>query len=179
MNIREIAEYYITAPDYQIPSWVVSDLRQLIVDLAETELQRIEVKYVDFIPYLNGSKLSLEEVFADFHQGRMMITTKFNESDLFGSETNLIFRAIHEVHHLKLNVGFEWEGELACAVHLLSLTDNLLFKQILFSETVAQVAVRLHTGKFPYPQKVVLFEPRVLQELGILSNEGATMAYAK
>ncbi|MGB7444474.1 MAG: hypothetical protein WA919_25700 [Coleofasciculaceae cyanobacterium] len=167
MNIQELAEYYVIAPNYQIPSLVVSDLRQLILELGQTELQGIEINYVDFIPYLNGSELSLEEVFADFNRGKLMITTQFNESDLFGSEVNLIFRAIHEVHHLKLNVGFDWEGEFATAVHLISLTDNLLFKQILFSETIGQVAVRMHTGRFPYPQKVVLFELQVLQELGI------------
>jgi hypothetical protein len=46
----------------------------------------------------------------------------------------------------------------------MSFTNNLLFKQIIFSETIGQVAVRLSQGEFPTHQKVVLFEPDVLHQ---------------
>jgi hypothetical protein len=52
------------------------------------------------------------------------------------------------MHHIKLNVDFGWKGECATAFHLMSFTNNLLFKQIIFSETIGQVAVRLSQESF-------------------------------
>lgn len=163
MKIKDIAEYYIAAPNYKIPTQVARDFRQFIVDLAQVELQGMSFQYVDFDPYFRGSELCLEDIYADFYQGKLMISTQGNNSELLGPEINMMFRCIHEIHHLQLNVGFGWEGEAATAIHIMSLTDELLFKQILLSETLGQVAVRLHMGQFPEFQKVVLFEPEVLR----------------
>ncbi|MEQ9235013.1 hypothetical protein [Coleofasciculus sp. E2-BRE-01] len=162
MNLEDIARYYIDTPAYDLSPSVVKGFRQFIVDIAQVELQGIEFQYVDFFPYMKGTELSLEHIYRDYNQGKLMITTQFNNSDLLGSDINLIFRCIHEIHHIKLNVGFDLEGEFATAVHLIEKTDNLLFKQILFSESLGQIAVRLCQGKFPDDQKVVLFEPEVL-----------------
>ena len=164
-NIANIARHYITSPAYEVPASVVKRFRQFIIDVAQVELQGIDIQYVDFEPYFRGPELSLEDVHDDFNQGRLSITRLFNNSDLLGPEINLIFRCIHEIHHIKLNVDFGWQGECATALHLLSFTDNLLFKQILFSETIGQVTVRLAQGAFPNHQKVVLFEPDVWRQL--------------
>ncbi|MGQ4648675.1 hypothetical protein [Lyngbya aestuarii] len=163
MKIKDIAEYYIAAPNYKIPTQVAREFSQFIVDLAQIELQGMSFQYVDFDPYFRGSELCLEDIYADFYQRKLMISTQGNNSELLGPEINMMFRCIHEMHHLQLNVGFGWEGEAATAIHIMSLTDKLLFKQILFSETLGQVAVRLHRGQFPEFQKVVLFEPEVVR----------------
>lgn len=162
MNLEDIAQYYIDTPAYNLSPSVVKSFRQLIVDLAQVELQEIEFQYVDFFPYMKGTELSLEHIYRDYDAGQLMITTQFNNSELLGSDINLLFRCIHEVHHIKLNVGFDLAGEFATAMYLIEKTDNLLFKQILFSESLGQIAVRLCQGKFPDYQKVVLFEPKVL-----------------
>jgi len=162
MNIEDIAKYYIAAPAYEVPCSVVKNFRQFIIELAETELQGMNFQFVDFQPYVRDSKLCLEDIHADFNQGRLLISNLYNESELLGPEINMTFRCIHEMHHIKLNVDFGWEGECATALHLMSFTNNLLFKQIIFSETLGQVAVRLIQGEFPKHQKVVLFEPDVL-----------------
>jgi hypothetical protein len=167
MNIEDIARHYVTSPGYNMSSSVVKDFRQFIIDLAQVELQEIDFQYVDFEPYFRGPELSLEDIYADVSQGKMRVTRLFNNSDLLGPEINLIFRCIHEMHHIKLNVDFGWEGECATAFHLMSFTNNLLFKQIIFSETIGQVAVRLHHGEFPKHQKVVLFNPNVLHQFRI------------
>ena len=167
MNIEDIARHYVASPGYDMSSSVVKSFRQFIIDLAQVELPGIDFQYVDFEPYFRGPELSLEDIHADVHQGKMLVTRLFNNSDLLGPEINLIFRCIHEMHHIKLNVDFGWKGECTTAFHLMSFTNNLLFKQIIFSETIGQVAVRLHQGEFPTHQKVVLFEPDVLSQFRI------------
>ncbi|HBB30561.1 MAG TPA: hypothetical protein DDZ80_26490 [Cyanobacteria bacterium UBA8803] len=171
MNIEDIAQHYIATPAYEVPSCVVKSFRQFIVDLAQVELPGIDFQYVEFIPYLRGEELCLEDIYADFNIGKLQISTQFNQSDLLGPDVNMIFRCIHEMHHIKLNVDFGLEGELATAAHIISLTENILFKQILFSETLGQVAVRLYKGQFPEYQKVVLFDLDVVNRLdkGLIS----------
>ena len=166
MTIDGIARHYIDSPGYKLPSSVVKRFRQFIIEIAQVELQGIDCQYVDFVPYMKGAELCLEDIHADFNQGKLLIATHFNNSELLGPDVNMIFRCIHEVHHLKLDVGFGWEGEYTTACHIMSFTNNLLFKQILFSETIGQVAVRLYKGEFPEYQKVVLFDPEVWQEFG-------------
>lgn len=165
MNIEDIAQHYITAPAYHAPPNVVMDFRQFILDLAQGELQGINVQYVDFQPYLRRQEVCLADIHADVNRGNLLISTQFNESDLLGSEINLIFRCIHDIHHSKLNADFSWQGECASTRHFIALTDNLLFQQLLFSEILGQSAVCLYTGQFLKHQKIVLFEQDVLQAL--------------
>ncbi len=165
MNIEDIAKYYIAAPAYEVPSELIRNFSQFILDLAAVELQGINYQFVDFQPYLKGSQVCREELWADVNQGNLLISTQFNESELLDPETNLIFRCIHDLHHVKLNVDFSWQGECASTRHIMSLTDNFLFQQLLFSEILGQSAVCLYTGKFPEHQKVVLFEPEILHFL--------------
>lgn len=164
MNIEDIAKHYIAAPAYEVPSEVVRDFQQFVVDLAQVELSGMDCQFVDFQPYLKGTELCLQDIYADVNQGRLLISRQFNESDLLNPEVNLIFRCIHDLHHVKLNLDFSWQGECASARHIMSFTDNFLFQQLLFSEILGQSAVCLHAGEFP-AQKVVLFEPEVLSRL--------------
>jgi len=166
MNIVDIAQHYIAAPAYDVPSELARSFRQFVIDLAQVELQGINCQYVDFQPYFRGPELCLEDICDDVNQGNLLISTQFNESDLLGSETNMLFRCIHEMHHAKLKLDFGWQGECASARHIISLTDNLLFQQLLFSEILGQSAVCLYQGHFPEHQKVVLFEPEALRALG-------------
>ncbi|HEY9727670.1 MAG TPA: hypothetical protein V6D50_14565 [Chroococcales cyanobacterium] len=165
MKINDIAQHYITAPAYAVPYSVVMHFRQFILDLAQVELQGINCHYVDFQPYLRHQKLCLDNICTDVEQGHLLVSTQFNESKLLGSTVNLIFRAIHDIHHARLNVDFSWQGECASARYIMSLTKNFLFQQLLFSEILGQSAVCLYTGMFPDEQKVVLFEPTILHHL--------------
>lgn len=165
MKPETIAQYYLSAPAYEVPSDIAKDFQQFIIDLAQVELQDVRCHYVDFQPYLIGTELSREAMQADVNSGNLLISNQFNESELLGSEINLIFRSIHDLHHVKLDVDFSWEGECASARYIMSLTDNILFKQLLFSEILGQSSVCLSTGTFPEDQKIVLFERDILQNL--------------
>jgi hypothetical protein len=155
----------MAAPDDEVSSERVKNFRQFIIDLAQVELQEINLQYVDFQPYLRRQALCFADMHADVNQGKLLISTQFNQSELLGSEINLIFRAIHDIHHVKLNADFNWQGECASTRYIMSLTDNILFQQLLFSEILGQSAVCLYTGQFPEHQKVVLFEREILQGL--------------
>ena len=165
MNIEKIAKHYIEAPAYEVPSHIARDFRQFIINLAQVELQGVNVQYVDFQPYFRGSRLCLEDIQTDVSQGNLLINAQFNESDLLDPEVNLIFRSIHDMHHVKVNAGFNWQGECASARHIMSLTDNLIFQQLLFSEILGQSAVCLSKGQFLEYQKIVLFDTEILQYL--------------
>ncbi|HAJ64305.1 MAG TPA: hypothetical protein DCP31_37940 [Cyanobacteria bacterium UBA8543] len=158
MNIEDIARYYIATPAYKIPSELARNFQRFIIDLAQVELQGINCQYVDFQPYLRGQEVCLEDIRADVNRGSLLVSTQFNESNLLGRQANMIFRCIHDMHHVKLNADFSWQGECASTRHFMSLTDNFLFKQLLFSEILGQSAVYLYDGQFPEHQKVVLFE---------------------
>ncbi len=162
MNIEDVAQYYIATSAYEVPSNLVMNFQKFIIELAKVELQGINCQYVDFQPYLRGQDLCLEDIQADVNRGNLLISSQFNESDLLSREINLIFRCIHDMHHVKLNADFSWQGERASTRHFLSLTDNFLFKQLLFSEILGQSAVYLYNGQFPEHQKIVLFEQEVL-----------------
>lgn len=162
MNIEDIARYYIATPAYKVPSDLARNFQQFIIDLAQVELQGINCQYVDFQPYLRGQEVCLEDIQADVNRKNLLISTQFNESDLLGREINMIFRSIHDMHHVKLKADFSWQGERASTRHFMSLTDNFLFKQLLFSEILGQSAVYLYNRQFPAHQKVVLFEQDVL-----------------
>ena len=162
MKIEDIARYFLATPAYEVSPDLVIKFQKFIMDIAQVELQAIDCQYVDFQPYLSGQNVCIEEIQADINRGILLISTRFNESALLGSEINLIFRAIHDIHHAKLNADFSWQGESASTRHFLSLTDNFLFKQLLFSEILGQSAVYLYNGQFPEHQKIVLFEQEVL-----------------
>ena len=158
MNIEDIARYYIATPAYKITADLARNFQRFIIDLAQVELQGINCQYVDFQPYLRGQEVCLEDIRADVNRGSLLVSTQFNESNLLGQQVNMIFRCIHDMHHVKLNADFSWQGECASTRHFMSLTDNFLFKQLLFSEILGQSAVYLYDGQFPEHQKVVLFE---------------------
>jgi hypothetical protein len=162
MNIEDVARYYIANRADQVPSDLVRNFQKFILDLAQVELQGIDCHYVDFQPYLRGQEVCLEDIRADVNRGNLLISTQFNECDLLGREINMIFRCIHDMHHVKLNADFSWQGECASTRHFMSLTDNFLFKQLLFSEILGQSAVYLYNGQFLEHQKVVLFEQEFL-----------------
>jgi hypothetical protein len=165
MNIEYIARHYIAAPAYEVPSELAKNFRQFIIDLAQVELQGINLQYVDFQPYLREQEVCLADIHADVKRGNLLVSTQFNESEVLGSEINLLFRGIHDMHHVKLNADFSWQGECTSVRHIMSFTDNFLFQQFLFSEILGQSAVYLYTGQFPEHQKVVLFEQEVLHRL--------------
>ena len=70
MTIDGIARHYIDSPGDKLPSSVVKRFRQFIIEIAQVELQGIDCQYVDFVPYMKGAELCLQDIHADFNQGK-------------------------------------------------------------------------------------------------------------
>ncbi len=162
-DVEETARYYLDAPEYFPSENVKRGFREFVQKLARVKTQGIRVQYVDYEPYFQSGKLCLDNVRADLAGGNLLISKLFNDSDLLGPDANLQYRAVHEIHHVELKVGFNWLGECAIADHHMSLTDNLLFRQLIFSEVVGQVAAFFYNRGFPpiepgKKQKLVLYD---------------------
>lgn len=117
------------------------------------------IEWVNFEPYATAL-----ELFEDIkYNHRMMISCLHNESPVFDEQTNLMFRALHDWHHFKLNADFSIEGEYATFEEISALTENATIKQVLYSEIVLQAASAIVNGEF-LPQKLVLVEVSTLRE---------------
>jgi hypothetical protein len=91
--------------------------------------------------------------------GVLKISTDFNNPVVLTPESNFLYRAIHDTHHILGGWDFSWEGELAACQYWCSLTHNKLYHGILFSELILQAAAYLYLGDFPQEQKLVLTLP--------------------
>ncbi|CAD5980729.1 hypothetical protein PCC9214_04696 [Planktothrix tepida] len=113
------------------------------------------VEYIAGQPYQSAAEMT-EDVRLT---GVLKISTDFNDPVVLSREDNLLYRAIHDSHHILGGWDFSWEGELAACQYFCSLTNNRLYHRILFSELILQAAAYLYLGDFPQEQKLVLTLP--------------------
>ena len=85
--------------------------------------------------------------------GRLLITTANSEHPFWDLRLNTMFRAVHDWHHLVVDRGFGWEGELATYRFAVEHAPERIH-WILRSEILGQAAVAIETGEFP-AQKLV------------------------
>lgn len=84
----------------------------------------------------------------------LRISTANNSSHpVWTPNQNLMFRAIHDWHHIKTGDGFDMLGEIQAYCEAVKTAPQSIH-WILFSEIVLQAAVAIHTGAFP-SQKLV------------------------
>ena len=115
----------------------------------------IVIDYVSGQPYT-----SAQDMRESFNRtGILKISTDFNDSPLMGPSVNLLFRAAHDLHHIRsANCEFNLDGEICAFTKFAKYTHFRMFRYILFSEIVGQVCALRHWGKgVTYaPQKTVL-----------------------
>lgn len=120
-----------------------------ITSKAFTMLEKaVKIEFVTGQPYENH-----KQIIADFATGKMLISTDFNDSELFGETANLHFRAIHDFYHAILNEPFGYTGE-ANVYELQKLLYPAKYWKVLYSEIVLQTAYYEYYGHFP-EQKIV------------------------
>ena len=86
-------------------------------------------------------------------KGRLLITTANSEHPFWDLRLNTMFRAVHDWHHLAVDQGFGWEGEVAAYRFAIKHAPERIH-WILRSEILGQAAVALEFGSFP-SQKLV------------------------
>jgi hypothetical protein len=85
--------------------------------------------------------------------GELMVSTVGSDHPWFTRRENLMFRAVHDWHHMRLGAGFDLLGEMRTYWLARSLAPQSIW-WILRSEIVLQAAAAIHTGRFQ-PQKLV------------------------
>lgn len=86
--------------------------------------------------------------------GDILISSANNQS-VWSHAQNLMFRAVHDYHHIKAKARFDLIGEIQ-AYGEAAKTAPKSIHWILFSEIVLQAATAIHTGTFPVQKLVKL-----------------------
>jgi hypothetical protein len=150
-NIASNANYYLRGKDRfnELTSDQIESLRNTTNELFVLYgLDRV-VKFVDYQPYENVLQMSTWY----YCNNELLISNQFNDSDLFGSDSNLKFRAVHDFLHILLNQPFGYEGE--CKVYeVQKLAYSQDLHKVLYSEICLQAAYVDYYGNFP-TQKIV------------------------
>jgi hypothetical protein len=103
---------------------------------------------------VTGAEVSPETIVAHWQlKGRLLISSAHSEHPFFSVDTNVKLRAVHDWHHLLVNRGFGWDGEVAACQYALQTAPKAIH-WILRSEIMGQAAVAIATGNFP-TQKLV------------------------
>lgn len=110
------------------------------------------VCFVDEEPYQDYEAMS--EVMSS--TGVLYIWNGYPETPAMSAGTNLLFRAIHDYHHIQLAAPFSLEGEARTAHHIAGMTDDDLFKQVFQSEILLRSAHYIAYGVHPLDYRVVL-----------------------
>lgn len=85
---------------------------------------------------------------------RLKVFTGGTSSPLLSDQLNIMFRAVHDAHHLQVDADFTLQGEIKAFQHVASLVHNVALKKLFFSEIVLQAATFYATGEFP-EQRIV------------------------
>ena len=98
--------------------------------------------------------VSLADCKAEFTKsGTLNVSTAHNHHPHLTKSANAKFRAVHDWQHIVLSADDSFDGEFSTWWNN-NAPDSIQW--ILFSEIVLQVAVAIHTGKFP-AQKLVKY----------------------
>jgi hypothetical protein len=170
--IKRIAEGYAASPD-QI-DMITEDqrykFRKLISDMfcdlsVSGSNLRTYFQFVDNEPYDYDS---IKQMRTDFVQGFIKVNTTGNNSTVWGTFYNLLFRGIHDWFHCVHELNFTFADEVTAyerqvkysllrAPYTWTQNDDATFKRLLRSEIIYQAAVKTHFGKFHLDtQKIIL-----------------------
>lgn len=176
-------EYTFVALWRRLVAWQYSEL---------VKQTGVRVEFVSGQPFSGGN--SAQQMFDSIDAGYLPVSTDFNESELNGSEGNLLFRAAHDLSHHLCDLehrdeghrcNFKLNGETRAmarqARHLLDIAntefcatqqEREFLVQVAFSEVVLQAAVFYETGDFA-DQKVVLVEVEYINAWLVQNGEPA------
>lgn len=126
------------------------------------------VEHADFMAWLEMEYLSIPhpvnftddevspELLLDTYQqtGDLLISSANNQS-VWSHSQNLMFRAVHDYHHIKAKASFDLIGEIQAYGEAVKTAPESIH-WILFSEIVLQAATAIHTGTFPVQRLVKL-----------------------
>lgn len=147
-HAQALASAYMQGSDCPLTDGEIASLREFI----DSELRSIycPIVYVDY-------DVTLPECMELFHKESKLYISIDNISHPYLSDKeNAHFRAVHDWHHIRADVGSTLSGEIASFEYACIAAPESIH-WILFSEIVLQAAAAIATGEFQ-PQKVVKVE---------------------
>lgn len=140
-----LASVYLHGENQPISGDDLAGLRQFI----DSELRSIYCPIV----YVNHD-VTLPECMELFHrENRLYISIMHISHPFLSDKENAHFRAVHDWHHIRADVGSTLDGEIAAFKYACIAAPESIH-WILFSEIVLQAAAAIATGEFQ-PQKIV------------------------
>ncbi len=158
-EIATIGENYLNLPEI-VPSRNQIQFFRQIVRFSLSQYAAIHnypvLDFVDYQPYVDADTMRYDLK----KTGYLMISTQYNEpSAIMSKETNLLFRAAHDLHHCSTqSCNFELWGEICAfskfAFSALECADNAkldakFYVSVLACEILGQLCAARLIGKFP------------------------------
>jgi hypothetical protein len=140
-----LASVYMQGTDYPLSDSEIASLRQFI----DSELRSI---YCPII-YVNYDVTLPECMELFYKENKLYISTANNSHPFLSDKENAHFRAVHDWHHIRADVGSTLGGEIESFKYA-CITAPESIHWILFSEIVLQAAAAIATGEFQQ-QKIV------------------------
>jgi hypothetical protein len=122
----------------------------LIDQFTKMRAERIEPLFVTREVSIDEAMMALDRVVLPGEVRWLPISRLHNEPnpDLMSTQQNLMFRAVHDFVHHKVNADATFEGELSVTLaHIESAPPEIHW--LLWSEVACQAAVTISTGQFP------------------------------
>jgi hypothetical protein len=122
----------------------------LLDQFSRMRAERIEPLFVTREVSIDEAMSSLSKVTLPGETRWLPVSRLNNEPnpDLMSTQQNLMFRAVHDWIHHKINANATFEGELSVTLaHIESAPPEIHW--LLWSEVACQAAVTISTGQFP------------------------------
>jgi hypothetical protein len=149
--LRMLAAEYKAAPSLTLTSADKQELRVFILRQYREILDAgIHVVLCDADPYKDHDEMFWDVV----NNQTLKVYTGGTPSPVLGHNLNVMFRAVHDFHHVKCGGDFTLKGEIKAFCHIASLLENVTLRKMMFSEIVLQAATAIKTGAFP-EQRIV------------------------
>jgi hypothetical protein len=151
IDAQSLAEAWLSAPNTPPTLAERKAFRLWLIDqFTKMRAERIEPLFVTREVSIDEAMSALDRTVLPGETRWLPVSRLNNEPnpDLMSTQQNLMFRAVHDWIHHKVNADATFEGELSVTLeHIRSAPESIHW--ILWSEVACQAAVTVSTGRFP------------------------------
>lgn len=149
--LRMLSKEYQSAPDLTLTSADRAELVKFIM----REYQHVRNMGIDIV-------LCTEDPYSGFHEmredvllnKRLKVFIGGTDSPILTHHQNVMFRVVHDYHHVLQGADFSLKGEIKAWRHIAAQLQSITLRKMMFSEIVLQAATAIKTGSFP-EQRIV------------------------
>ena len=149
-DVNALSHSYIKGPDLTLDDQDRADLIKFITRQYANLSQAVDIILCDDDPYSGHDEMRFDFIY----NRRLKVYTGGTPSPLLSHNHNIMFRAVHDAHHIMAGADFSLEGEIRAFQYIALLVRNDTLRKLFFSEIVLQAATFYATGTFP-EQRIV------------------------